>query len=46
MTKHGLVNTRDTLTEAKLFREQVMKGAVKAVEETEPLQKNEDEVPF
>jgi|TARA_R100000781_G_scaffold93882_1_gene58361 hypothetical protein len=46
VTKHGLVNTRDTLTEAKLFREQVMKGAVKAVEETEPLQKNEDEVPF
>ena len=44
VTKHGLVQTKDILGEAKLFREQVMKGAVKAVDETEPLEK--DDVPF
>ena len=44
VTKHGLVQTKEILSEAKLFREQVMKGAVKAVDETEPLEK--DEVPF
>ena len=44
VTKHGLVQTKDILSEAKLFREQVMKGAVKAVDETEPLEK--DDVPF
>jgi hypothetical protein len=44
VAKHGLVNTKDILTEARLFREQVMKGAVKAVDETEPLEK--DDVPF
>ena len=44
VTKHGLVQTKEILSEAKLFREQVMKGAVKAVDEPEPLEK--DEVPF
>ena len=44
VTKHGLVQTKEILSEAKLFREQVMKGAVKAVDDTEPLEK--DEVPF
>ena len=44
VTKHGLVQTKEILSEAKLFREQVMKGAVKAVDETEPLEK--DDVPF
>ena len=43
VTKHGLVQTKDILSEAKLFREQVMKGAVKAVDDSEP---QEDEVPF
>ena len=43
VTKHGLVQTKDILGEAKLFREQVMKGAVKAVDDSEP---QEDEVPF
>lgn len=43
VTKHGLVQTKEILSEAKLFREQVMKGAVKAVDDSEP---QEDEVPF
>ena len=43
VAKHGLVQTKDILSEAKLFREQVMKGAVKAVDDSEP---QEDEVPF
>ena len=38
------MQTKEILSEAKLFREQVMKGAVKVVDETEPLEK--DEVPF
>ena len=37
------MQTKDILSEAKLFREQVMKGAVKAVDDSEP---QEDEVPF
>ena len=44
VVKEGLVQTKEVLEQAKLFRQQVIKGAVKAVDDTEPLEK--DDVPF
>ena len=44
VVKEGLVQTKEVLEQAKLFRQQVIKGTVKAVDDTEPLEK--DDVPF